>query len=299
MTTAGPWLPWPLSRWRWFTAPVPAERLAALRIGLAAVLLVDILWTYLPGRLDFYGTEGVAGPIRRNASLGIGPAWSLFSDESPALVLVALTLWAFAALGLLLGFRSRTCAATAWAMGMSFHTLNPWIENAGDSVRSIALLYLALSPCGAAWALDARGERGVEVHPWPIRLLTLQMMAIYFVNGLHKAVGIDWPEGRSIYHVMADFSLTRWSSAQWQLPYPLTRLMTWAVLVWELCFPALMLSRWTRPATLCVGVLFHVGLLVVLELGLFPLYMLCLYLPFVPWERFDSTNSLTGRSDLC
>src|SRR5581483_5576329 len=30
-----PWYPWPLSRWRWWTEPVPAERLAALRIGLA------------------------------------------------------------------------------------------------------------------------------------------------------------------------------------------------------------------------------------------------------------------------
>ena len=31
-----PWLPWPLSAWRWWTEPVAAERLAALRIGLAS-----------------------------------------------------------------------------------------------------------------------------------------------------------------------------------------------------------------------------------------------------------------------
>ena len=38
-----PWLPWPLSRWRWWTEPVRAERLAALRIGLGVALLLDLL----------------------------------------------------------------------------------------------------------------------------------------------------------------------------------------------------------------------------------------------------------------
>ena len=49
-TPAGrdPWLPWPLSQYPWWSEPVPAERLAALRIGLAAVLLLDVLVFYLP-----------------------------------------------------------------------------------------------------------------------------------------------------------------------------------------------------------------------------------------------------------
>src|SRR5262245_23522679 len=54
-----PWLPWPLSRWRLWTEPVRAERLAALRIGIALVLLADILTTYGPHVNDFYGPDSL------------------------------------------------------------------------------------------------------------------------------------------------------------------------------------------------------------------------------------------------
>jgi hypothetical protein len=41
-----------------------------------------------------------------------------------------------------------------------------------------------------------------------------------------------------------------------------------------------------RTVTLLLGVVLHIGLAVTLDLGLFSFYMLCLYLPLVPWERW-------------
>ena len=40
-----------------------------------------------------------------------------------------------------------------------------------------------------------------------------------------------------------------------------------------------------RPA-LILGILFHLGTGVLLQIGAFPLYMICLYLPLAPWERW-------------
>ncbi len=57
-----PWLPWPLSGWRWWTEPVRAERLAVLRIALGLVLLWDILWNYLPHAADFFGARSLGSP---------------------------------------------------------------------------------------------------------------------------------------------------------------------------------------------------------------------------------------------
>jgi hypothetical protein len=57
-----PWLPWPFNRSPWWTQPVRAERLAALRIGLAAVLLLDLLVTYLPRAADFFGPDSLGSP---------------------------------------------------------------------------------------------------------------------------------------------------------------------------------------------------------------------------------------------
>src|SRR5262249_46035095 len=55
-----PWLPWPLCRWRTWTEPVRAERLAALRIGLGLCILLDILTTYAPHVHDLYGPDSLS-----------------------------------------------------------------------------------------------------------------------------------------------------------------------------------------------------------------------------------------------
>jgi hypothetical protein len=50
------------------------------------------------------------------------------------------------------------------------------------------------------------------------------------------------------------------------------------------------LFRWAREIFLVFGALFHVGILVSMEIGGFGLYMLCLYLPLIPWERLRSRS---------
>ena len=49
-----------LARWTWLTEPIPAERVAALRIAAAAVLLIDVG----VGMLPYFSTLFTAGPIR-------------------------------------------------------------------------------------------------------------------------------------------------------------------------------------------------------------------------------------------
>src|SRR5262249_9511168 len=121
-----PWLPWPLHRWTWFTAPVRAERLAALRIGLAAVLLLDILTTYLPNVQMLYGRDSLGAP---GLFVRLGPPpqwkWSLFSGvEEPWILRAGMILWALSTLSLLLGFQTRLSAIITWLLSTSFATLN-------------------------------------------------------------------------------------------------------------------------------------------------------------------------------
>jgi hypothetical protein len=314
-----PWQPWPLSRWRWWTEPVRAERLAVLRIGLAAILLLDVLLTYLPHATDFFGSDSLGAP-KLTAYLfkpGKDGAWKgnwslLRGVEDHAVLRACLWLWAAATLALLVGAATRLSAIATWVLSISFANLNPSIDNAGDTVRGILLFYLMLCPCGAVWSVDAwlgprvgrwlgrwgsrrpRRLRGpVLVHPWPLRLLFVQMALIYCASGIHKVVGSDWPLGRSLYYVMADWTLTRWSYAQVPVPYILTRLLTWTILAWEVLFPLLMIWRPLRIAALFFGASMHLGIFVNMELGGFGPYMLCLYLPLLPWERW--ANRLASR----
>jgi hypothetical protein len=296
-TTVGlnPWLPWPLHRWAWWTGPVRAERLAALRIGLAAVLLLDVLGTYLPQVHDFFGAGSLGSP-EFFAWWRRAPRWNwslLYGVESPLLLRTAVLVWTGAIGCLLVGLGTRVSAVAVWVLSTSFANLNPYIDNAGDQVRAIVLFYLMLCPCGATWSVDRwlarrRAGRGgpVSISPWPLRLLFVQMVLIYFCNGLYKLAGSDWRSGNSLYYVLADLALARWSYAQAPVPYGLTRLLTWAVLAWETAFPLLVCWRGTRAAALWIGVAFHLGIGLCLELGAFAPYMLCLYLPLLPWERW-------------
>jgi hypothetical protein len=249
--------------------------------------------------------------------------------DNPASVRLAMLAWAGATFLMLIGLFSRLSAALAWAFSVSVANINTNIDNAGDTVRILTLLYLMLAPCGAAWSVDAwfrrryrwrlggGGGAGITpglyrrntplaepfyIHPWPLRLLFIQMMVIYLCNGLYKAGGKTWHEGSSLYYVLGDMTLSRFSYAMLPLSYRLTKLMTWMVLWWEVLVVPLMMVpwvtlanhfkvlswlRWARVVLLAFGASFHVGILLGMEIGGFPLYMLCLYLPLVPWERWQ------------
>jgi len=282
-----PWLPWPLSGSPWWTEPVRAERLAALRIGVGVVLLLDVLFWYLPYGSVFFGAESLGAP-GVFASQRPLPAWPwglLAGVEWRGAWLGILAIWALTALALILGIVPRAAAAAAWFLGGAVHYVNPWLYNGGDAVRHILLLYLILTPCGAVWSMRCRRDATVHVHPWWMRLLFLQMLLIYFMNGVSK-LGPQWYAGEAIWYVMGSVDWTRWSRAALPLPFVVTQLLTWITLAWEITFP--LFASWprTRALTLCLGVCFHLGTGLALKLGAFPLYMLCLYLPLVPWERW-------------
>src|SRR5262249_39395263 len=93
-----PWLPWPLCDWPWWTEPIRAERLAALRIGVAAVLLFDVLWNYLPLADDFFGRGSLGSPEIFAGNRAVSFRWSLLAGvPDRTWLLLALVTWAVAA----------------------------------------------------------------------------------------------------------------------------------------------------------------------------------------------------------
>ncbi len=207
--------------------------------------------------------------------------------------MMAMVVWGLCAVLLMLGAWTRVAAVTAWLLANSFSNLNPNMFNNGDYVRTTILFYLMLSPCAATWSIDStrarrRGQATgpVWVHPWPLRLLMLQLMLIYSFNGFYKMLGSSWRFGNSLYYVMADLYFTRMAYAQFPVPVSMLRAMSYVVLIWETFFPLLVFVPRIRTFILVIGAAFHVGIGVTLELGPFQAYMLCLYLPLLPWERW-------------
>lgn len=177
---------------RWYFTPVPARRLAMLRImiGLYA-------WVFLVARSG--GMVGVANlSVRQFAPQG--PV-ALLNAPLPYGVVVAI---AIAAMGsgaaFVLGYRHRwsgpvfaltflwvTSYRNSWSM--VFHT---------ENLMVLHLLVVGLAP-GAAdvWSLDARGR----AHPhddgrygWPVRLLCAVTVTTYVLAGTAKLSisGVEW-----------------------------------------------------------------------------------------------------------
>jgi hypothetical protein len=295
-----PALPRPLCDWRWLTVPVPAERAAALRIAVGAVLLFDILVLFLPDLRVLYGPGGF-GDQSHFDGIFAAPSWrwsfvrALPPSWGPQ---VLLGIWAAAATALLAGYRPRLAALVCWLGAVSFSQANLYLHNGGDQLKLIVLFMLVFLPTDGRWAVrrhpDARGPGPVLVHPWPIRLLTVQLAVMYFMNGYYKSLGPAWRDGSVMYYVAHNPSWAHFSPDYLPFPDGALQVLTWATLVWELLFPVLISLPLTRAATLWIGVLFHLGTLVHLEVGLFPLFALCYYVPFVPWERYFRSHKLAG-----
>jgi hypothetical protein len=307
MTVVGtrPCLPRVLGLRNWLTAPVRAERLAALRIGFAAVLLFDIVVTYLPFLSDYYGPGSLSWPDVF-AGRFESPHWHwsilrwLPETWGPPLAIAA---WGLAAVALLLGWHVNFAAAVTWALSWSFLNSGYYFHNAGDRLRHFIPLLLMLTPCAAVWTVarksapledSGRGGTGpVYVYAWPLRLLFVLMVLMYFFNGLYKMVAPGWRDGSALHYVLTDIGWSRWPL---QMPSTELFVLAWVVMAWELGFPLWIMVPGTRTPALWLGVLFHVGTGLHLELGMFWLYALCLYLPLVPWERWAGDVSGTAAT---
>jgi hypothetical protein len=296
-----PWLPAMLRSWSWLNDPVPAERLAALRIGIGLVLFFDVLLTYCPFRYDYFGPGSLAEPdVFRGHFAGPSWAWSVIrwwpGFFTPNMI---CGIWLAAALGLTLGIFPRLSAIIAWVMALSVHYYNSYLHNSGDLLRQHLLFFLMLTPCGAAWSLmRPRGlPKGISasVYPWALRLIFLELIIMYFFNGIYKLLfGPQWQSGRVLHHVLHTPGWARWSPPM-DLPLWLTAGVTYFVLAWEVFFPVLVLVKSTRFAALAIGASFHLITFFNLEIGPFGLYALCMYLPLLPWERCHRLVAPTPR----
>ncbi|NND13498.1 MAG: HTTM domain-containing protein [Acidimicrobiia bacterium] len=284
---ANPRLPWPLNRSAWWTRPVRAERLAVLRIGVGLAVMFDILLTYLPYTELLYGAGSLGAPDPLgNAFTSRLWFWSPLGDVGSQWIwIVILLTWAASAGLLALGLRPKIAAAACLLIALFVSNANPYIFNSGDSVRDILLFYLMLSPSGAVWSFDSRNDPSEEVYvsPWSLRVLFVQMAIIYLVNGISKAQSQIWLNGGALHYILSTHD---WSLLSISLPFWMTRIATWVTLIWELAFVLLVANRPTRKVTLWIGVMFHVATLLTLRIGFFGIYMLCFYLPLLPWDRW-------------
>jgi len=167
--------------------PGDPRRLAALRIGLCAVLVLR-----LASRTDVYRSLAEQEPeLYRPLSF----MTVLHRMPSEPVIVACLAVGIVAATLAAVGLASRTTLAVALVAALA---LNGMYTAQGkvmhnDVLLVLCLLAIAFARHGDAWSLDAR-RRGVAARPgpaygWPVRAAMLAIALGYLIAGLHKIVG--------------------------------------------------------------------------------------------------------------
>lgn len=269
---------------RWWFTPRSIAPLVPLRIVLG---LLVALWgvSLVADARAFLGPDGVL-PVVPDVRIRMGLLQLWRTDTAAVLVAAACIP---AGLAVALGWRTRATTILAFLLLLSVSRRNAWILNSGDALLRHALLFLAMTPAGAAWSLDQRrtDRANAFVHfpraaPWGLRLLQLQLSFVYLFSTISKLLGEPWLRGTALADAWRIGDIARFGVPMWLYDSAFAiALFTYATLVIEAALAFLLWNRRLRPYVALAGVLLHIGIEITMSVGFFSLVSVTLYLAFV------------------
>jgi len=182
-----------------------ARSLAAFRVGLAGVVLLDLL---LRSRFlgAFYTDDGAVPRsvvLAANPTVGRLSLHALSGDLWFQVALFALT--GLAALAMLVGYRTTLATLVTGLLVVSLHVRNPLVLNGGDLVLQMMFLWGLFLPLGEQWSVDALrdGPRTDWVTSVATAGVLCQVVVIYTTNAVLKLRGDAWLSGEAIQYVFS------------------------------------------------------------------------------------------------
>jgi len=296
---------------------VDARSLGLFRVGLGVLLLVDLA-RRLPHLGTFYTNAGL---LPNHTVLWRPIVPRLFSFFFPISLApeawLAFALCGFCYVALLVGWRTRFFQVASLLMATSLHNRVVFVENWGSVALGALQVWTVFLPLGRRFSVDAvRSDLRARRDETPADLVherlqppddrpavslaflgaLLQLAVIYFFNYLNKS-GDTWRSGVAIHYVLwqARIVTTVGLWARTHLPLALWRGLTHATLALECTAPLLVLSpvfrSWSRGFAVLVMTAFHVGIALIVNIGIFSGAMLA----YFPLLLTDEHWRLLGR----
>ena len=268
---------------RFFHYPEPPHTVALVRIGLACLLLINNLQLWKDA-VYWFGPNGV-----HSEAFYRQHHWSKRLDlfrylpKTDAMVHMVMAANLLFIVLLLVGFLTPLSAVMVFLTLTTLHHRNSAIVHGGDTTLRLLSFLLMFSQAGGALSVDSLwlGSSG-DASPWALRLMQIQLCAIYYRSAFWKLRGKTWLDGTACYYPLQihEFSRNRFpalTSRLWAI-----RVMTWSTLVIEVLFPLLVWFQETRYVCLISAVALHLGIEATMRLHLFSWSMLVFLIVFVP-----------------
>ncbi len=255
-----------------------ARRLALFRIVFASV----VLWDILERLRDFHTFYTDAGMFPRTAVFHgpwwVSARWSLFAATGdPRFVGLIYAAGIAALIALVFGYRTRLATIASWIFVLSLQRRLPDILDGADAVEAVLLFWLSWADAGAQLSLDvALGRRPLQasVPALPVRLIQLQIAAVYFFTALSKS-DISWYNGAALGRVLRMAMFARPTTA-WLLQLPaVCKVLSIAIPPSEAAIAILMFTPWRRAryAALAAAIALHGSILLFMNVGMFSIVM--------------------------
>ncbi len=306
----------------WFSN-YPAEKRMKLYHFLAGDLIVNGKDMSLPADsrereefLDYLGRWG--GDTRQAVTKGtaVFSHWYHLTDPTTMWLthVAAIIVFLFFTIGLF----TRVTSVMAWALSLTYIHRGQISLFGQDTMQTILMTYLMISPCGAAFSIDALrarfraakvtlGSGGRSISwatatlngPQPswlanfaIRLFQINFCLIYMSSGISKLKGSTWWEHSAPWLVLVnpEFGLIRYRLYEWFMRELaesrfLISLIAGSIslftLVIEIGLPILIWTR-LRPLMIICSAMLHLGIAIIMGLAVFGLYMFALLLCYFP-----------------
>jgi hypothetical protein len=274
----------------WF-GDIDLAPVAVFRI-LYGLQLFNWFWQLFPNLNAFFTDEGI---FPRRQLIAFHPERITLLNLVGEWWQVAV-IWVFAcvvAIALTIGWRTRLACFLAFVMLISFQWRNPLILDGSDLVFRFVPLWLMFTRAGDLYSIDARLSRHpVSGFGWafPVRILELQIAWIYLATGIEKLAGTLWLNGTATYYALQlEHTFGRWWARPIAMQPFLMQLMSWGTIAVELGFLPLTIipSRLTRILAVVGAAGLHTGILLLMNVGNFPVIMLSALVLFLPpsWVR--------------
>lgn len=178
-----------------------------------------------------------------------------------------------------------------FAIGIMYLRLISITGNNSDSIISYFIFMLIFIREGAE-----RGTIRQMINNICLFTLQLSFCLIYFINGLGKMVLPFWRSGTFMHDVWFYPFYARtplipeWFTAHW-----VTIVMGWSVMIFEIAFAFLIWFRPFKKWLFAIGILFHLGIAVLLSLPEFGLTMIIGYFMFTQVDIIKEIRQFRER----
>jgi len=283
---------------------IDLRSLALFRIGLGVAVLADVAIR----AFDLVGLYTDRGVLPRDLLLSMeGPGVYLsahyWASADPLLQGALFAITAVCAVALLVGWRTSLATLACWYLVASVQIRQPLAYMGGDSILRLLLFWGLFLPLAARFSLDKAQGR---VRPRPDRFVSgatvavlLQVCLIYWVTALRKTGDLWWSGQAIFYALQLDELATPLGVLMRDYPTVLETL-TYVTLGLELFGPflAFVPIRTAAFRLTIIGVFwaFHAGMAVTMNIGLFPLFSMVAWLPFVPTQAWTWCGGSTSTA---